>query len=119
MEKIRRVEDLRGMEVSGVAFVCDYVEFYFGGPFPILRSLSDPWVTSEGTEYRFPGPGSRDALCRVIGSAVRTVELEENDTLELTMSNDCKITIPLDPLSLHGGEAMHFVSEYNGPIEVW
>jgi hypothetical protein len=119
VESIGKIENLNGEEITGIAFICDYVEFYFGGPFPILRSISNPKVASEGVEYRFPEPGSRDALCRVIGTKVCTIKLEENKALELTMSNEYKITIPLDPASLCGGEAMHFVSVSNGPIEVW
>ena len=119
MERIDRLEDLKGTQISGVAFICDYVEFYFGGPFPVLRSISDPIIESEGIVHRFPGQGSRDELCRVIGSKVLRVDLKENSALELIMSNDCKVRIPLDPVSFHGGEAMHFVPVYNGPIQVW
>jgi hypothetical protein len=119
MSNVCQIEDLVGEELSGVAFVCDYVEFYFGGPFPILRSISNPRIVSGEIEYRFPNSGSRDALCGVIGSKVRALSLEENKALQLTMSNGYRITIPLDPESLRGGEAMHFVPVYNGPSEVW
>ena len=119
MERINRLEDLKGTEISGVAFICDYVEFYFGGPFPILRSISNPIIEGKGFVHSFPSPGSRDELCRVIGSKVLTVDLKENSALELTISNGCKVRIPLDPASFRGGEAMHFVPVYNGPIQVW
>ena len=114
---VTEVQGLVGEEISAVAFVCDYVEFHFSGP--ILRSLSHPTIAGKGTEHRFPESGSRDALCGVIGSTVRAVKLEEHRALELTTNNDCRITIPLDIENLPGGEAMHFVPELNGPIQVW
>jgi hypothetical protein len=113
------IQQLVGEQISTVAFVCDYVEFHFSGP--ILRSLSNPRVSVQGAEYRFPESGSRDALCRVIGSTVQALKLDENRVLELTTSNGCRITIPLDTENLRRGEseAMHFVPELNGPIQVW
>lgn len=111
------VQELVGEEVSAVAFVRDYVEFHFDGP--ILRSLSNPSIAADGIVLRFPEPGSRDALCRVIGSMVDSVDLDEDRVLVLTTRNDCRITIPLDLESRSGPEAMHFVPELNGPIQVW
>ena len=118
MKSINKVEDLIGQEISAVCFVHDYVEFHFGGPLPILRSISNPRIVVGGTEYLFPQPSSRDALCGAIGSTVRTVTLKENSFLELTTSGSCKITIPLDAENLREGEAMHLVPE-SGEIQVW
>jgi hypothetical protein len=115
---VNEISDLVGKEISGVSFVHDYVEFHFGGQFPILRSISNPYIISEGSKYCFPASGSRDAFCRVIGSTVRVVNLEENRMVELTTSNDCRIVIPLDPKNFRGGEAMHFVPKRDG-IQVW
>jgi hypothetical protein len=114
---IRELSDLVGEEISAVCFVRDYVEFHFDGP--IVRSLSNPSVLIHGTKYRFPEPGSRDAMCHVIGSAVRTMHVEEHQALKLTTADDCEITIPLDVNNLRGVEAMHFVPRLNGPIQVW
>lgn len=113
---VREISDLIGEEVSAVSFVRDYVEFHFDGP--ILRSLSNPTALVDGVEYRFPGPGARDALCRAIGSTVRALQLEEDRDLRLT-TDICEITIPLDEKHLRGPEAMHFVPKWNGPIQVW
>lgn len=111
------IHELIGEEISAVVFVRDYVEFHFGGP--VLRSLSDPViVTDDGVEHHFPEPGSRDALCRVIGSTVRTVDLEDDHRLEMTTSDGSRITIPLDFGHRQGPEAMHFVPEQGG-IQVW
>jgi hypothetical protein len=114
---IRELSDLVGEEISAVCFVRDYVEFHFDGS--VLRSLSNPSAFVDGTEHRFPSPGSRDALCRMIGSTVRALKLQDHRALEVTTTGDCKITIPLDAKTLRGPEAMHFVPKWNGPIQVW
>lgn len=114
---IEQITDLIGEQISAVAFVCDYVEFHFNGP--IIRSEAKPCIKVFGTEFAFPENGSRDALCRVIGSTVHSINLEENHFCELTTSNGCKIIIPLDTKALPGGESMHFVPKIGGPIQVW
>ena len=114
--KIEEISDLVGEEISTVAFVRDYVEFHFDGP--ILRSIANPFVSVDGKEYRFPNSGSRDALCQMIGSTVQAVRVEKDHICELTTSNNCRITIPLDVANLRGGEAMHFISEADD-IQVW
>ena len=114
---IQELSDLVGEEISAVCFVRDYVEFHFDGP--ILRSLSNPVTCYHGTEHRFPEPGSRDALCGLIGSTVRAVNLEEHRALKVITSDGCEITIQLDAMNRDEPEAMHFVPQMNGPIQVW
>jgi hypothetical protein len=114
---VNNVKDLLGEEISTVAFVRDYVEFHFDGP--ILRSLSNPTITVHGTNFSFPDVGSRDALCTVIGSTVCAVELDEHLVLELTTTDNSRISIPLDDENRRGPEAMHFVPKLNGPMQVW
>lgn len=114
---IQKLSDLVGEEISAICFVRDYVEIHFDGP--ILRSLSNPLTCDHGTEHRFPEHGSRDALCRLIGSTVREVTLEEHRALRVATFDDCEITILLDAMNRDAPEAMHFVPQMNGPIQVW
>jgi hypothetical protein len=52
-----------------VSFVMDYVEFRIN--YNVLRAYRPPMVElHDGTFARFPEPGSRDALCRLIDSTV-------------------------------------------------
>jgi hypothetical protein len=114
---VQELRDLVGEEVSAVCFVRDYVEFHFDGP--VLRSLANPIVVDHGVRHLFPEPGSRDALCRLIGSTVRAIEVEEERALTLTTVDGRAIWIPLDAKRRIGPEAMHFVPDWNGPIQVW
>jgi hypothetical protein len=98
---------LVGEELNTVAFVMDYVEFSFNGP--VLRALSNPIVDAAGVRLQFPEPGSRDALCLLIGSEVGAVTVRDGDRIELALNNEHSLTIPLDPGSRRGAEAAHFV----------
>jgi hypothetical protein len=98
---------LVGEELDTVAFVMDYVEFKFNGP--VLRALTNPTVQSGRLRLRFPEPGSRDALCSLIGTGVVAVTISENDRIEVAMNRGQTLTIPLDRESRVGVEAAHYV----------
>ena len=98
------MKDLIGREISAVAFVRDYVEFHFDGP--ILRSRGDPQVAVGEAVYCFPKPGSRDALCLVIGAIVQSLNLDDSRHLEFTTSNSCRVRLPLG-----AGGVLHFRAE--------
>ena len=121
MANPKRMEDLVGEELGGVHFVRDYVEFYFDGP--IVRSLSDPILYIDGrVQPRFPEPGSRDALCRLIGRELQLVQVKDEESISLGFSGHAKVMIPIseatgrDPSLV---EAAHFVPGTNQPISVW
>jgi hypothetical protein len=108
---------LVGEEVSAVAFVADYVEFHFNGP--ILRAIEGPMIRHGGRALRFPEPGSRDMLCAIILFTVESIHLDEKHGCELKISDGTEIVIPLDMDAREGPEAMHYVPQRNGPIQVW
>ncbi len=85
------MSDLLGEELSGIAFVRDYVELLFDGP--ILRALADPTVTTRHGVHVFPEVGSRDALCSLIGRAVARAD-ELDDRLSLTFDAGATVEIP-------------------------
>jgi hypothetical protein len=90
---LKKAGDLVGLEVRAVAFVRDVVEFGFDGL--TLRCDADPYVAIGEVAYRFPKPGSRDALCLIIGSTVLSVELVDGEHFAFTTSNGCRVSIPL------------------------
>jgi hypothetical protein len=99
--------ELVGSQLNTVAFVMDYVEFKFNGP--ILRALTDPIVDTGTSRHLFPSAGSRDALCELIGSDVRSVVVRPRDRIEVDTDRGAKLIIPLDEESRRGVEAAHFV----------
>jgi hypothetical protein len=98
---LKEPADLVGREISAVTFARDCVEFHFDGP--ILRSRADPQVVIGEAVYHFPKPGSRDALCLVLGATVQSLSLDEPRLLEFTTSNGCRVRLPLG-----AGGLLHF-----------
>ena len=114
---IQHPRDLTGAEIAAISFVRDYVEVLFDGP--ILRCISNPTVVIKGMMFRFPEPGSRDALCLLIGASVASVSLEEGKRLELTTERGDSLVVPLNDEAQRGGEAMHFLPGLDEPLQVW
>jgi hypothetical protein len=102
-----RVTDLAGEQFTVVAFVMDYVEFHFNGP--VLRSLTNPIVQTEAGRAEFPAPGSRDALCTLIGSTVDVASVHAGDRIEIRTAENQTLIVPLDEASRRGPEAAHLV----------
>jgi len=111
------IESIVGEPVSGVAFVQDYAEIHFDGR--ILRALANPLVVREGVQYQFPAPGSRDALCALIGKVVDGLLIDEGSRIELRFHDGTALIVPLDDARRIGPEAAHFVPGSDRPIEVW
>jgi hypothetical protein len=101
---LKEPADLVGREISAVAFVRDGVEFHFDGP--VLRSRTDPQVVIGEAVYHFPKPGSRDALCLVLGATVQSLSLDDSRYVEFTTSNGCRVRLPMG-----AGGVLHFRAE--------
>jgi hypothetical protein len=108
---------LLGEELNTVAFVMDYVEFHFNGP--ILRAIANPTLTQGKKSWSFPQPGSRDALCELIGSRVTRVELNEGSRIVLETDSGYELEIPLDEASQRAGESAHFLPNGASSMMVW
>jgi hypothetical protein len=112
---------LRG-DLDTVSFVRDYVEFRID--YNVLRCMTGPIVRTGGNEWRFPDPGSRDALCGLIDGVVKEVEVT-NAAIELRMDLERTLILPLDAKSraLPNGrvspEAVHLVpADERGSLDV-
>jgi len=110
-------EGLVGEELNGVCFVMDYVEFHFNGP--VLRALGRVKVRTRLGEAAFPGPGSCEALCELIGAVVREVQIKEDAEIFLSFIDGEELRISLAEADRVGPEAAHFVPGPNLPIQVW
>jgi hypothetical protein len=117
------LESLVGGHLDTVSFVMGYVEFRID--YSILRALTNPIVQGvDGQISRFPEPGSRDALCRLIDSTVVAASEKgdrEADNLRIEIETDGRQTlvIPLDSRSLRGVEGAHLVpADERGHLDV-
>jgi len=101
-------------ELSGVAFIRDYVEFHFDGP--VLRALVDPVVDVSNRIVASSDTDWRNALCALIGREVTKLEIKENVVCEVTFISGESVKIDL---STGEAESLHFVPGPNQAIEVW
>ncbi|MFJ9321182.1 hypothetical protein [Streptomyces globisporus] len=97
---------LKGLEVSAVSFVRDYVELHFDGP--VLRCLSNPFGVHDGHEWHFPASGSLDLMHRYIGETVDGWKEKPEQMLVLHFGAH-RFTVPLDDDSSLGPESAHLV----------
>jgi|SRR3954452_10281720 hypothetical protein len=114
MTSVTNLGDLVGSELSGVAFVRSYVELQFDGP--VLRSLAPPAVREDDRIVTFAEPGSRDALCSLIGSVVSHAD-DCPDVLRIGFANGAELEIAKASPGA-GPEIAHFVPLLGGRPDV-
>jgi len=117
MKTVEDPEGLVGEELNGVCFVMDYVEFHFNGP--ILRALGPVTVRARFGQAAFPGPGSCEALCELIGGVVREVKIRDDQEIVLSFIDGEELRLSLAEKDRIGPESAHFVPGPNSPIKVW
>ena len=80
-------------DLDTISFVRDYVEVRID--YNVLRCMTGPVVQNKMGDVRFPGAGSRDALCGLIGSAVTRIAVTD-DAIELHMDSTDALVLPMD-----------------------
>jgi hypothetical protein len=109
------LEVLVGTSVGVVSFVMDYVQIHFNGP--VLTCLTNPIVELQDERWRFPEPGSRDALCSLIEQVVVRAIVEEDVQIQIDFVSGHRLKVPLDYESRVGPEAANL---NEGPfMTVW
>ena len=111
------LQELVGEEVGGICFVRTYVELYFDGP--VLRALARPTLAMSDSSVTFPEPGSRDALCTLIGKRVEGIRVIPGEVIELAFQYGDILTIPLDSESRVGPEAAQYTRGIDQGVFVW
>jgi hypothetical protein len=117
MSAVEKVEDLVGEEINMVCFVMDYLELRFNGP--MLRALVTAVLETPTERWVFPEPGSREAMCSLIGATVIDVGVDDKRSIQLRCDNRMVFTIPFDVAYRAHSEAAHFVPGDNLPMAVW
>jgi hypothetical protein len=113
VKSVLNADDLRGLELSGVAFIRDYVELLFDGP--IVRCYAPPEVVTDMGSVRFPSEGSRDALCRLIGGEVVAVSVGD-ESLSIELDGSRQVRVDFTPEWDEGREAAEFIPLLEGRL---
>jgi hypothetical protein len=108
---------LVGEPLNAVSFVMDYVELHFNGSY--VRCLMPPTVSHDGSTLTFPGLGSRDALCGLIGAEVTVVQAEDGGELRIEFAGGGVVTASLSHESRPSPEALHFHNQDTGETQFW
>ena len=117
MTATTRLYEIVGEPMSAVSFVYDYVELHFDGK--ILRALPPVSVVSERGRFVVPEPGSRDALCELLGRSVINIAVCNEDSIKVEFSDNSLVIIPLSENYRSSPEAAHYVPGDRQPMEVW
>ena len=72
----------------------DYIQIPFEGG-PCLSCYVSPVIHSSKGDITYPAPGSRQALCSLIGSEVLSARFEPNVEMFLEFDRGFRVTIPL------------------------
>ena len=86
---------LVGRECDAVWFVRDYVSIHLDGY--LIHCTGVLGITKDGLAYTFPGSGSRDALCTLIGQTTMRVASDGDTYLDAIFSNDAVLRVRQHP----------------------
>ncbi len=116
-DDLPKLSSLTGEQLSSVIFVADYVQFDFNGP--CLTAISPPVVEGDGVRYKFPAPGSRDALCSLIQQFVAGTVVQDGRSIEVTFDSGAQLSISLAADAHEGPEAATFSDPRVSGLLVW
>jgi hypothetical protein len=84
--------ELTGRRLASVRFLSRTIEMEFGGI--VIGIPGNPIVNAGARRYRYPDPGSRDALCSLIGARVERMKASAGDRTELRFDTGWELIIP-------------------------
>lgn len=83
--------ELTGRRIQSVRFLARTVEIDFGG---VTVEVSGTQIVTAGSKrFRYPEPGSRDALCVLIGSCVQRMRTTAGNRAELRFDTGWELVI--------------------------
>ncbi len=83
--------NIAGRRLRSVRFLENAVELDFGS---LRVALGASAIVSCGSQkYRYPEPGSRDAICELIGAKVDRIRVVLGDRVEISCDNGSDLTV--------------------------
>lgn len=84
--------ELTGRRLASVRFLSRTIEMEFGGS--VIGIPGNPIVNAGARRYRYPDPGSRDALCSLIGARVERMKSAGGDRTEIRFDTGWELIVP-------------------------
>ena len=100
-------DELIGEELSGIAFVRDYVQLQFNS-LPELTALTPITVASGSASARLGDPDFANLAISQIGKSVGAIDYRESNVLRLIFEDGSVVSISLKPDDYTGPEAVNF-----------
>jgi hypothetical protein len=100
-------DELIGEELSGIAFVRDYVQLQFNS-LPELTALTPITVASGSASATLGNPDFANLAIGQIGRSVGAIDYRESNILRLIFEDGSVVSISLEPDDYTGPEAVNF-----------
>jgi len=104
---------LVGEDLSGIAFVRDYLQLEFNPPPQISVYSTRIVVTSDGRSAAFGDEAFANLAIGLIGRSVREVRVDAGQSFRIVFTNGAEILISLRPEPYVGPEAVDFQGRDN------
>ena len=111
------IKSLENLELAGITFIRDYIQFLFDGP--ILNTYTLPQVRADNKEFSFTQYGYYDTLCSLIGKCVHLAYEEKENRIVIQFKNNMELIISLKMEDRQCAEAVMLQIEHKGVWEVW
>ena len=91
-ESPAQLPNLTGRRIASVRFTAQAVELDFGGLRVSVQGITR--IICGPEQHVFPEPGSRDALCSLIGTRVERMRSGSAEGIEVLLDSGCILVIP-------------------------
>jgi len=109
---------LENLELAGITFIRDYIQFLFDGPF--LNTYTLPQVKVENKNITSADFGYHDTLCSLIGKKIIAAsENEKEEKITIKFEGDIELLVSLKSEDRNGVEAAMLQLETDGKWNVW
>ncbi len=109
---------LETLELVGIAFIRDYIQFLFDGP--VLNTYTLPLIKIESKIIMSTDFGYYDTLCRLIGKKIISAyEDEKEEKITIKFESDVELFVSLKPEDRNCAEAVMLQLETEGKWNVW
>lgn len=112
------LESLENLELAGITFIKDYIQFLFDGP--IFNAYTLPQIRVKNETITSTDLGYRDTLCSLINKKVISAyEDEKEEKIMIGFENDTVISVSLKDEDRACAEAAMLQLETTGEWNIW
>lgn len=90
--------DINGRVLGSVQFYARSMQLELAGV--RLQLTGNPLIICGAQRTRYPDPGSRDALCSLIGDRVDSVRSPSAERIEIHFASGCELVIPRNAVAV-------------------